>query len=61
MRRKIAFVSVHQGSKPMPKECLQEQFLHSVLRSLKNENIPDELLKANLLKGEVINIKSLRR
>ena len=61
MRRKIAFVSVHQGSKPMPKECLQEQFLHSVLTALENENVPDELLKVNLLKGEVINIKSLRR
>ena len=45
----------------MPKECLQEQFLHSVLTALENENVPDELLKVNLLKGEVINIKSLRR
>lgn len=45
----------------MPKECLQEQFLHSVLTGLENENVPDELLKVNLLKGEVINIKSLIR
>ena len=31
------------------------------LTGLKNENVPDEILKVNLLKGEVINIKSLRR
>ena len=59
--KKNAFVSVQDGSKLLSNECLQEQFLHSILTGLKNENTRTQLLKVNILKGKVFKRKAVRR
>ena len=43
LRQKITFVSKQEDSNSFSSEFLQEQFLHSVLTGLKNENIRNEL------------------
>ena len=55
LRQKISFVSKLEDSNSFSEEFLQEQFLHSVLTGLKNENIRNELgpfLKDQILEDE---------